>query len=436
MKSTWFLAAQASFEHTSKVSFRWSEDGQVATMSTRGKGDVQRIPMNQFILAVKGVVASLADRCATLLPATMAAEQLTFDPSLLHDNCLSEISFLSTPDSKKIFEPLVSRLWDKLSEELFYINGDGVLNLNNAESWLQKEQVLLGDIARAINLTCGEPPRAFQLLDLRYQKFGNLTRNLYLSGGVPVIAWLKRKGQWRNHYHNSLWALPSAISWPLYLYLAVFRPIAMELLKRLKRLTPYHSSFVFVHTAKVKGQDPRWRTGEYNAVLKSTFSGLEFSLNDSMLRQLFHNILLQHLPRSYLCQRSSTFRGMQPNATSNRQSGHSHEIAEKHYGRFLSVMGFSFSEVDRCFGISQGIQAFLGVGVLDDRWREELFEMPWRLVAENRSVAIDRAHVLIARHYGVPCSPSQLSHLISSILQERPFLGAVQVSPQPLSLTF
>jgi hypothetical protein len=391
------------------------------TTTERGKATIQQIPMKVFFEIAKGTVADLSNLCSALLPARMTMDDLEFDICSIKDDCVSKDSFLLTPDSKEIFDPLVERVWKELMRSGLEEGEDGDLDEAEVEEWLGLEQEMLKGLSKMVVFTSGYPARAFQLIDLRYQWFGNRGRNLFQSGGVPVLAWPKQKGAWRKGVIQSLWALPAAALKPLYLYLAVVRPITIRLLKKMGRPTAYHASYLFVHSHADAGEDPRWTTGHFNLVLSQAFPNPKdpggFQLHDRGMRQLFHAIIKQHLPMLFLSTSMSS-------KAVDRQGCHRAAVSSSRYGQFHSVMKMSFSETDECFGVSQVMQALIGVGVLDERWRQMYVDLPMRLAVENRMAAMDRCRVLIGRKYGVPGVDKEATcRLVEKLLKECPFLG-------------
>jgi hypothetical protein len=123
-----------------------------------------------------------------------------------------------------LFNPLITQTWKHLRTQ----------PKRKLEHWLELEQKTLEDIAAAITLTSGIPPRAFQEAQFQYASTAQTKHNLFIMDNHPVIGWAKAK-QGSHMHQATLWALPQALAKPLYIYLGVIWPDTLQVLNQVSR---------------------------------------------------------------------------------------------------------------------------------------------------------------------------------------------------------
>jgi hypothetical protein len=323
MKSIWMKAAPAARTDFSRTIFSWNRNGQSIQMSCPRKG-TQVIQMADIISLAKLSISCLREKLDILIPehANISLNEVQNNIDNLTDDPQSDKSFLFTQSGLALFSPLVTKLYDALYNRLH--DEDKKPIIENINAWLGQEQDLLGALAFAFSWTSGYPARAFQTLDTRFKHDGSKKGNIFHISGLPILAWPKSKGLWRQGNQTSLWVLPHALRLPLYMYIAVIRQVQIKLMKELRQDTSSHQAYLFINSiGQEKKKNVMWTTAYLNGhvsgprYLQGAFA---FALDDRHMRQLAKSIVSQHLPYLLISKEASSQAGALPGFTG--QGGH------------------------------------------------------------------------------------------------------------------
>ncbi|TFY53154.1 hypothetical protein EVJ58_g9609 [Rhodofomes roseus] len=371
MKATHTTVYLPALNYPSRTQLAWADnDGQVATLQSRSPGS-QAVPMQSLQGAATFAVAKLAASLNKLLePCGTSYGELCVPRELLVDNTTSADSFLESQDIAQHLKPLrdsaMAVIWSKVCKGHNSFD-DTALALFLADD-LEFQQFL----AASILLTCGNPPRGFQLSEMRYRKHDGCLRNLYLMRQCAVLCAPRAKGH-AGATQPSLWALPHAISDALVTYLGSVRPIIAALLKERKG-SPTHilDTHIFVtatisHPAFLRSP---WECSDINRAMGKTLRefGVPFTLTAALMRQLVPFIVAKHLP---------CLAGLEEGRATtvfNRMAGHTNQTAAVNYGVNADVVHAAYNLppvlVQHFFMISRAWQDFLGVEELPAEWQD------------------------------------------------------------------
>ncbi|TFY58943.1 hypothetical protein EVJ58_g6088 [Rhodofomes roseus] len=404
MKATHTTVYLPALNYPSRMQLaRADNNGQVATLQSCLPGS-QAVPMQSLQGAATFAVAKLTALLNKLLePCGTSYGGLCVPRELLVDNTTSADSFLESHDIAQHLDPLhdsaMEFIWSKVCKchDSF---DDTALAL-----FLADDPEFQQFLAASILLTCGNPPRGFQLSKMHYLKHDGCLRNLYLMGKCAVLCAPRAKGH-TGATQPSLWALPHAISNALVTYLGSVCPIIAALLMERKGF-PTHilDTHVFV-TATILHPAflcSLWECSNINTAMGKTLCefGVPFMLTAVLMRQLVPFIVAKHLPR--LARLEAEHSQGRATTAFNRMAGHTNQTAAVNYGVNADVVHAAYNLppvlVQHFFMISRAWQDFLGMEELPAEWQDLHSCTSSAHQSQRLRMGLDWACILVMTNY-------------------------------------
>ncbi|KAG6905084.1 hypothetical protein DXG01_005192, partial [Tephrocybe rancida] len=205
----------------------------------------------------------------------------------IKDDISSETSFCDREDNKQVFQPLIDKIWRDLE-------GSGLRTKAQQKEVLKRYERITDTILLALSLTCGVPPRAWQITLLLYRAIEGWRRNIRMHRNGHVLITNPRAKQQGTIEFAACWALPHKLGAALIFYLGVIRPLEMKLLQLRCAPTHTHKLYVFTHSTKSR----TGLTAKFYLYAASEINGLliksAFNAEIRLLRQVTIAILRQH----------------------------------------------------------------------------------------------------------------------------------------------
>ncbi|KAH9919259.1 uncharacterized protein B0H18DRAFT_652790 [Fomitopsis serialis] len=457
MKTAHSLVHLAALAFPSKTRFSWSMDGQTATMSSVASGS-QAIPISSLCGAAGHATAELRASLDRLLQACgLSFSDLMPPDDLLADSTIDPTSFLDSPNFTSRFRPLedsgIANLWNAIHAgrgDSAYddddVRDDSADRDTTLRNFLKEDYIFLQLLSTTALLTCGNPPRGFQLAEMRYRAYQGSLRNLYLMSHAAVLCCPRAKGV-AGATQASLWALTHQTSQVLIVYLSIVRPIITRLLKDRGFPCEVLQTHLFV-TSSLSNKalvHASWTTADLNVALGKVLldSGAKFKISVHNLRQLIPSIVARHLPQ--LAQDNNYLQGSR-SSVFNSMAGHTNQTAAVNYGinQATQHTGFNISSVigeqhliisqvwlrqllqriNHCSLFLQAWQSFMCVADLPAELQDMFPRSSEAELRRRQWMALDRARILVYTQYlrGMQGDAALIKQEIGRLLSTHPFM--------------
>lgn len=265
--------------------------------------------------------------------------------------------------------------------------------------WVENNDRVLSLFMTAIVLTCGIPPRAFQLASLQFdwcRKTG-AGRGLFLIDGFLAIGKpvAKQLGQSRQ---DSLWFLPPSLALSLVFYLGILRPIVVDCLTILRKDVTQQDTLIFCRAIPQMDGSPFWTGSKLNQQLRFHTGNLAVNLSVAILRQLYTAFFRQYFPG--LCDP-----GPQEDSLVDRQSQHRFYTGKRHYGQVIGnvpqSLGIDMTEARKLGTMSRLLHIVFELSPPTEECRPLLEDSHFLPSTKNDRHALDTARLQVLVEYGI-----------------------------------
>ncbi|KAG2116146.1 hypothetical protein DEU56DRAFT_919324 [Suillus clintonianus] len=332
-KFVWLKAAKTARTEHRDYGSTFSADGQAVNVPD-STSTFHVVKFNQLGSIARDVINNFTTTIQSVLPSHCGTLYEEFSTLEITDDLGCRQSIFQQQKNQPLLQPLVQTLYDQLVAAnkgragLGVIRRNGTVDEKAIKKLLDREQNILSLFNMAFHLSCGVPPRPFQLKSFQYDLDADTgrERNLFIVWGVLALANPAAK-QLGIGVQECLWAFPSSLMTPVLFYFGVLRPVFSKLLGLLRSNAKEHSIYIFVHTIpKRKKAGNLWNGTDVNASLQKYMHSLPITLTGTLLHNLTTGMLRKFLP-------SLTELDNLPNCLLDQQAQHSRQTGNTHYGQ-------------------------------------------------------------------------------------------------------
>ena len=374
-------------------------------------------------------VRAVDDAVKNLLPEGGEDLLSTFDFRRLQDNYADRNTIFNQEENKVWIQPIVQRVRKLLFQcgerRHSIMRRNGCLNYAKARKWLQRGDCVCSGVVTHFSITCGVCPRPSQFKHLQHDSTDHdgKWRNLFMVDGLPALGNPDAK-QIDRDLQECLWTLTEMLARPFMFYLAVIRPLIIELLERMGLLNKIHLSHIFVHSIP-KRRDRHalfWTGPEVNNAIQRHAEEITVSLTAGLLRKLTTAMFVEYYPELF-CESDKS-----PDPVDN-QGQHTRQVRQIHYEHILNVppaLNMSLSKAQQYMAVSQLTQSIYSLARVGKGLDHVLESSPIFSRMRNGQIALLTARYLVCARYGINKSRGQ--DAVKRILDSRPYLGSEDVS--------
>jgi len=396
----------------------WDEDGQYMMFSDNRSPEPHKIILAEMQELACDSVKEVSRAIVKLLPVKYAFPSI--DIGALKDRPGHGTSLFRQPANKPLFDKLTSEFYDA-----FIADGTHKASLRKRVTRFQRlEQMVLEALLVAIALTCGIPPRIFQLVDMVYSGSEGHKRNLSLMKKSLTLSCSKSKALNRTH-HAGVWVLPDELTILVLFILGVLRAASIRMLEALQLQVPIElQQRIFVFTQAKTSKYCSWQSVFASNVLRTTTEAtIGLALGPVRLRQIMTAIYRRHFP-SLITTKSSQEKVTASFA--NRQADHTDGTSDCYYGLDLGATSgilISDAALDNCLEVSKTWHAALGMLPASRQFFTTIGRMEIAQRTQHQHIALEQARWWICRNYHASQSDRQVSRFIAKqVIKDAPFL--------------
>ncbi|KAG6843948.1 hypothetical protein H0H87_011484 [Tephrocybe sp. NHM501043] len=392
-KYAWKTAFPIAIKEHSKTRIVFSGNGQVLTI-TWGATFNQELNLQSLKKAAAKSLKSLDTAIQDALPSSFDYAQ--FSLINVKDDFQSDNSLFDRGDNLETLQPFIDELLREFnvksrpgSNEPSFVDVRGKSNAKKVDDVLDRFQKISDALLLSFVLTCGVPPRAWQVLRLVFRQDGAFHRNVCVHRNGCVLITNPRAKQRDTCEFAAFWALVPKLGTALLFYLGVIRPIVISILH--ERSIPAHDQNIFIFARPTRRTTAftlipyEYTTSDLNAMLIRS----DFGMETRVLRHVIIAILRQHF--SHLMKASNM-----DDSPGDRQSQHKFNTSLYNYApdETFQVTGVSTVDCEQQITVSYTIQQFYGLNskigdnleiIHDiDRFRHQALECA-RLLVLNRN---------------------------------------------------
>ncbi|KAG1785473.1 uncharacterized protein HD556DRAFT_1450695 [Suillus plorans] len=421
-KTLWAKVASAARLERTEYGFIFSDDGQ-SVMIPDARGVFHCVQYLELGSLTRQLIHQFSSAVQTILSDTHRWLYNDFSQLQLTDDLGRRESIFHQPANEPQLQPMIKVAYDQLvgpaGHRSSVFNSKGSINTKAVQNLMEKEQDLLCLLNASFQLSCGVPPRSFQLKSLRhhYDPITGAQRNLFMVWGALTLAnpAAKQRGETNK---ECLWALPSSLVTPLLFYLGVLRPAFCNILRLVRGSVPEHETYIFVHAYSKHDSGFFWSGPDVNASLRKRSSALPVSLSSTLLRNLTTGMLRKFFP-------SLTELHNLPDSLLDQQAQHHRRTGNTHYGRDFDLPRSLSMTIDRARGYittSRALQAIYGLGTLDEGSLRALSNSHFFASRAYELVAFKEARFQILSLYS---GPADGRPLVQETLNKTPYMALV-----------
>ncbi|KAG9307991.1 hypothetical protein JVU11DRAFT_12733 [Chiua virens] len=379
-----------AFQESSKIGHEFQPDG--TTIIVDAVGEAHRINMEDIGTEARRIILEIEESIYQWLPQKNSDAFNGFpDISQLSDDLNHPRSIFHQKGNAAVLEPIVSTVQKSLLQSLS--------SEEDRLAWLQHNEHLLSLFLVAVALTCGIPPRAFQFKSLQFDRCAETgaSRGLFLISGCLAIGKPAAK-QSEKSRHECLWFLPPALAYSLLFYLAVLRPVVIEVLTLSRKEVARQSTHIFCRTIPRTNGLCSWNGDEITRMLREHTKNINLTLSVGLLRQLYTAFFRQYFPD--LC-------GTRAPADSpmDRQAQHRFYTGQRHCGLTIGnvprSLGIDVTEARQLGAISQLLHIVFELRLPDAHWKLLLQHSHFLPSLQHDRHALDTARLSVLREYGI-----------------------------------
>lgn len=341
----------------------------------------------------------------------------------LEDSLFEHNSIFLQEKNNTLLTPMITAIYNTLQESFHRPGPPSNSNLA-AKNWLRLDDTILSALCCAIALTCGVPPRDFQLaaFQYHYDETTGEKRNLFIVDQSVCLANPKAK-QLDKVTQECLWALPSPLAKPVVFYLGILRPVVILVMKNLQLSAPFHATHIFVHTIPggLDGEKNihQWGGASINGSIKRWTSESPISLDARFLRDAFTLVLKTFVPHLFQLDVNRA-------DLVDLQGQHTKDTSIVHYGRSFQIprsLGMSTERAKMYISASKTLHWVYGLGSPSGQTLDALQAPVTFSTLKNARVALESARWLIMLHYGIgwQATKEENSAIVDNVLERKPF---------------
>ncbi|KAG2030088.1 hypothetical protein BDR03DRAFT_1017557 [Suillus americanus] len=381
-KGVWAKIAPTARVERTEYGFTFSPNGQAINIPDNS-GAFHAVQFSQLGSVARTLIDTFTDTVQTTLSRSLYEE---FAKQNLVDDLGCQESIFQQPANQPWLQPMIKTAYDQLvllgQRSVFHKNG--TVNVKAVKALLDKEQDILSLLNVSFQLSCGIPPRAYQMKSLRYNfdPDTGAQRSVFLVWGILAFANPASK-QRQGSVKECLWALPGSLATPVLFYLGILRPAFSQILRLVQGGTKEHETYIFVHGVSKHNTGAFWSGADVNASLRKHTPSLPISLSGPLLRSITTGMLRKFFP-------SLTEPDQLPDSLLDQQAQHRRHTGDTHYGRDFDLPRPLAMTIDRARGYivtSQALQAIYSLGTPDEASRR---------VLSNSHFFASRVHELVA----------------------------------------
>jgi hypothetical protein len=429
MKYTWFHSAEGAGREMRDAGIHFHEDGQSVDIPD-GIGNFHTLDMRGFEFAAINAVKNVNELVRQCLPAGSEEIYNSFDHMQLKDNLTDRKSIFRQEDNSTWLAPII----DQVRKLLFSPNEgrhsiltrDRALHPGNARKWLKVHNRFLAASASHFTFTCGIPPPEQQYKSFRYDSAPSdgQWRNLWIIDGFPALGDPNTR-QTHRASHGCLWLCTPVLTKPLFFYLAIIRPLTIELLEKLGMETHFHRFHIFVHSPPTtrKRDSSLFSGSDINTALQHFTRNLPVMITCRLLRNMCRAMFRKFCGELLL----------DPDiilSTVDEQGQHDLRTRVVHYGHVLNVpeaLKMSLTKARKHIATSQVYHAMFGFAVPDAEWESAFCDLSMFKEKKSDRYAYDSARRLVCSSYNLGGSnPSGTRKMVEFLLRTKPYINGYQ----------
>ena len=421
VKSVWFTAWPIAKQEHRHSGFSISANG-IEVHTTAG---IQILTFTCLATIAQDAISQTIGSIMKALPRPHHSLFEDFDWTRLKDSLFDFDSLFLQSENTTMLAPMINTILDTLRQS--FCRTGPVCNITlAAQSWLKQDETILSSLCCAVMLTCGVPPRDFQLAELRYHhdyKTGE-TRNVYIVGGSLCLAnpIAKQRDKARQ---GCLWALPFSLAKPITFYLGVLRPVIIAVMQDLKLPSPFHATHIFVHTipSNLDGENNiyQWGGSRVNNAIRKWTNQSPIQLDSRFLRDVLTLVLKIFVP--HLLESDDTLPDL-----IDLQGQHTKATSAVHYGRNFQIppsLEITTETAVLYIIASKSLHWICGLGSPATTTSEAIESNYSFSARKNASSALETARRLVMLYYQV--GPQRASDenrsIVDDVLKHRPYFG-------------
>ncbi|KAG1787198.1 uncharacterized protein HD556DRAFT_1448993 [Suillus plorans] len=394
------------------------EDGRSLTMED-GDRQPQTFHLLQLANCAHALLTQLDSNVLLNLPSRIHNLYYEFDTSLFTDNLLEQRSIFKQARNKSLLAKVVS------TAGACILTPGVIKDKKAARQWLKQwDDDVVPLIIAGFFLTCGVPPRGFQLHSMLLDQcpVTDKARNLFIINGLPALGNPVSKQRGKS-VQERLWLFPQALARPFLFYLGVIRPIIQMLLRDLGCDAMYQDTHVFARALPQHRPErdlPQfWNGSDINKALQLATASLPFRLTCTALRRIITAVFHRHFPE--------LLDSLTGTSAVDGQAQHTQQTGDTHYGRVYSApaaLGMTHENAKRYITMSKALQAAYGLGAAEESWQDIVARLPLFPTCKHHHYAFSVARQTVLQQYGLCGDTSGIKITAQTVLEDAPYINS------------
>ncbi|KAG1864563.1 hypothetical protein C8R48DRAFT_773078 [Suillus tomentosus] len=411
-KGTWHAAGREAFRECRKFGFSFSADGQCLNIQDTNP-QPKTIAFSQLATCVQILFRQLDSRILLTIPSDLHHLYHGFEADKFTDNLVEPKSIFKQEANTQILARIIAEV------QAGILRPGMTIDEKAAHQQLKQWDDIVPLIIAAFCLTCGVPPRGFQIHSMLFDHcpITDKDRNLFIIDGLPALGNPVAK-QRDKGVQECLWLFPQALARPFLFYLGVLRPTIQILLKDLGYNAAYQGTHIFTRAIPQCRPDLSqfWNGSDVNQALQQATTSLPIQLTCAMLRHIIIAVFRQHFPD--LWDRDGLF----GSSMTDRQASQSGPL---HYGQVYSIppaLGMTLQQAKRYITISQMLQTTYGLRPVDEAWKDLLIGSHLFATSKHLDYAFSVARWTVMQQYGLCGKASEVKIMAQNVLKGAPYI--------------
>ncbi|KAG2337879.1 hypothetical protein BDR05DRAFT_1004675 [Suillus weaverae] len=413
-KGTWFTAHKEAFRERRKFGFSFSADGQCLTIQD-GNQQPKTLQFLQLATCVQILFRQLESKILLTIPIDLHHLYHKFEAGAFTDNLIEPKSIFKQEGNARILAQTI----DVVQAGILTPRVTRTVDKKAAHQRLEQWDDIMPLIIAVFCLTCGVPPRGFQIHSMLFDHcpITDKARNLFIIDGLPALGNPVAK-QRDKGVQECLWLFPQALARPFLFYLGVIRPIIQILLKDLGYNAAYQDTHIFTHAIPQRRPDlPQlWNGSDVNKALQQATTSLPIQLTCAMLRHIITAVFRQHFPD--LWDHNGPF-------GSSMADSQAAQTGPLRYGQVYSIppaLGMTLQQAKRYITISQMLQTTYGLRRIDEAWQDTLIRSHLFATRKHLDYAFSVARWTVMQQYRLYGKASEIKMTAQNVLKDTPYI--------------
>ncbi|KAG2063450.1 hypothetical protein BDR04DRAFT_1163692 [Suillus decipiens] len=409
-KGIWHTAHKEAFRESRNFGFSFSADGQCLTIQD-GNQQPKTLRFLQLATCAQILFRQLDSNILLTIPSNLHHLYHGFEAGAFTDNLIEPKSIFKQEGNTGILARVISVVQASI------LTPGVPVDKKAAHQWLKQWDDIMPLIIAVFCLTCGIPPRGFQIHSMTFDHcpITDKARNLFIIDGLPALGNPVAK-QRDKGIQECLWLFPQALARPFLFYLGVIRPIIQILLKDLGYNAAYQDTHIFTRAIPQRRPDlPQfWNGSDVNKALQQATTSLPIQLTCAMLRHIITAVFRQHFPNLWDDPFGSSM-------TDSRAA----QTGPLRYGEVYSIppaLGMTLEQAKRYITISQILQTTYGLRPLDDAWQGTLIRSHLFATRKHLDYAFSVARWTVMQQYGLCGEASGIKTTAQNVIKDAPYI--------------